>query len=1120
MSNNSFKVRNSLTLTPQDLSLLVNPEAGDIACDINDSNKIKRYDSSLATWVEVGSLAAAGDLDTLLSQDFEQASLTNFTQTGLILDTVAPLNDTKSAKLVHQAAINQSFKQTIPVDLKFRGIPMTVSLVAKSTASAGNLTILFRDETNNVDLQASQQINATSTAQTFQFGVSIPANCASFSYTITALPEAGSPESVIDDLVIRNYWNGTAVQGQTSYKYNSVESQSIYINSGSSSANVDMTNTVVAENKGTSGIINHSSGSITILKKCNISIDFIATQAAASGDMYPYIKRNGSIYAQNLAARTSFAGSYTETVSANLIAEVGDVFTFGSGGVGINGCRIMVTAEAAVEKTITSTDLVPAKAMSGNASISVPKITEWQSYTPTFQGFGTPTNVSVRWRQNGGSVEVEGKFTVGTPTATTAYFTLPNSYNTSSALPSGTSLVGKCVRFAGASAYEKGITLLTQPSLSYIGFGVDGDSGTTDPSTMLNGNIFSAAGNTFTFFASVPIAGLAANETKTWSATQSVVTTEQDSMVRVDTANGFGSTGTRIRRFSTIRESLGSGINYQDSSVNGASFTVLENGVYSISYNDNAGSQAYFGLSKNAPVGTEWYSLTQDQKLAIGRPADVGNGFTSVSWTGYLVAGDVIRPHGAEVTAAVQNASVSFTIAKQGSVKQVQTVADQKIKIPTSELRFEGASSRGSVATAIVKFDTLAKIRGDAFTVTNTAADGTYVTMKKAGRLTISSSVYFGATATSLGISLNQQTLTASATGPETLSIGGSASGSTLATATTSPVSVQVGDIIRVFASSVPTSNPQTSLNFSFQEQDIAVSVTNVLPQFSESDSSVRVDTANGYGSTGTKIRRFSNVRDNIGTDIEYVDSATNGASFTVKSSGIYHISYSDNFSVTEVVGISKNASSLTTDFQSLPLNERLVMAITSDPNFSQVASTQVYLNAGDVIRAHTQGLSSGITDRTTFTISKVGKPNVTGVDVTPFVQMELESTKYQKKTLTTNITSGNVADLAFNNLEPGKTYRLSVKASGYLENNNWRDVSLNMAHNGANILRLRGGSASTGNGLPWGDGGSVVFTATATTITATFVSANVSGTTYVEANATFAILEELPNHEQTTRWS
>jgi hypothetical protein len=150
----------------------------------------------------------------------------------------------------------------------------------------------------------------------------------------------------------------------------------------------------------------------------------------------------------------------------------------------------------------------------------------------------------------------------------------------------------------------------------------------------------------------------------------------------------------------------------------------------------------------------------------------------------------------------------------------------------------------------------------------------------------------------------------------------------------------------------------------------------------------VRVDTANGYGSTGTRIRRFSNIRDNIGVDVEYLDSPTNGASFTVKSAGIYNISYTEVTSSESSgdFGISKNASNLTTNVQSLALSEVLALGATSTSVNNQNVSWQGYLLAGDIIRPHSDATLSGVT--TTFTISKVGKPNVTGVNVTPFVNV------------------------------------------------------------------------------------------------------------------------------------
>lgn len=69
MSNNSFKAKNGLTLIPKDLTTILNPEAGDLACDINDGNKIKRYNSLSSAWEEVGS--GAGGINYVENSDAE-----------------------------------------------------------------------------------------------------------------------------------------------------------------------------------------------------------------------------------------------------------------------------------------------------------------------------------------------------------------------------------------------------------------------------------------------------------------------------------------------------------------------------------------------------------------------------------------------------------------------------------------------------------------------------------------------------------------------------------------------------------------------------------------------------------------------------------------------------------------------------------------------------------------------------------------------------------------------------------------------------------------------------------------------------------------------------------------
>ena len=963
--------------------------------------------------VPVGAAGGDSDVDALIIQTFETAALTDFTQTGLVLDETDPLHGAVSAKLVHQNAINQSFKQIIAVDEKFRGAAMTFSVTAKSSASSGNVTVLFYDETNAVALQATQQINAGSTPQTFQFGLTIPSDCLSFSYTITALPESGSPETFIDDIAIRNYWQGSALEGQTEYTFEVPVVTDWVDFTPTSSFNVNTTHTGKWRRIGSdievitqlsfSGAPNATSLVLVLPNSLNYDtarftanpqhtiVGTVAWQDVGVQNYTGWITPRQNTPSQVDVYYGTGSAQHSYGTSNNTAP-----FTIGSGDVLVAKYKLPISGWATTEsKTVVITDLVPARSMPANASIEVPVVTEWAAYTPTFQGFGTPTNIQMQWRQVGENVEVRGKFTSGTSTAVEARVGLPAGLTSA-----GTNKIPSIQEVGEATSSELATgdyTVLIEPSVTYITFGYQ--TGSVGGLTKTNGSNLVTSGNNFSFFASAPCSSFTATETKTWTATQAVVTEEADSLIRLDTHSGFGSTATMIPRFTNLRQSLGDGIIYQDSATNGASFTAVRDGMYSFTFNFgmiNSSAVNLFGLSKNSTqLTTAINSISVADRLAIQYSTDssVAEGLVagSCSWSGYLVAGDVIRPHTGG-SAPTNTAYSSFTASYFGSLKLVQTVADQKITIPTSELRFEGSTSRGAVATSIVKFDAQTKIRGDAFTVTNTANDGTYVTMTKAGNLTVTGSIYIPSQAL-IYLSRNQTSLTGSPTATEILQGSGVTSGTV---AQVMPLSwsgrVAVGDIIRISASANPSSSTSNLLNFSFQEQDIAVAVTNVLPQFSDSDSSIRLDTANGYGSTATKIRRFSNVRDNIGTDIEYTDSATNGASFVVRASGIYSIEYMDVLSAAGWIGISKNASSLTTNLTASVASEVLAANVVTTANGGTIAVWEGYLVAGDVIRAHTDGTTTGAngTLNAKFTMSKVGKPNVTGVDVTPFIEADL----------------------------------------------------------------------------------------------------------------------------------
>ena len=137
--------------------------------------------------------------------------------------------------------------------------------------------------------------------------------------------------------------------------------------------------------------------------------------------------------------------------------------------------------------------------------------------------------------------------------------------------------------------------------------------------------------------------------------------------------------------------------------------------------------------------------------------------------------------------------------------------------------------------------------------------------------------------------------------------------------------------------------------------------------------SMVRLNTANGYGSTNTPIRRFTNTVTNQGTDITYADSATLGATFTINTNGVYAISYNDQFAGGGNMGVSLNCSTLTTNLSLIAVSEVVCAVATSAANFAGSCSATLYLASGSVIRAHTNaGITGTAVTLCQFTITRV----------------------------------------------------------------------------------------------------------------------------------------------------
>jgi hypothetical protein len=128
-------------------------------------------------------------------------------------------------------------------------------------------------------------------------------------------------------------------------------------------------------------------------------------------------------------------------------------------------------------------------------------------------------------------------------------------------------------------------------------------------------------------------------------------------------------------------------------------------------------------------------------------------------------------------------------------------------------------------------------------------------------------------------------------------------------------------------------------------------------------DSEIVLHTGSGHGSPGTKIRTFTTVQVNIGSALTLTQSVADGDSVTINTDGIYTITYSDriNGSTSGRMGISINASSLSTDIDSLAASEVLAYefmgeAAANTQGDSTSVSVTRRLSAGDIIRPHDEG--------------------------------------------------------------------------------------------------------------------------------------------------------------------
>lgn len=134
-------------------------------------------------------------------------------------------------------------------------------------------------------------------------------------------------------------------------------------------------------------------------------------------------------------------------------------------------------------------------------------ISEWQSYTPTFQGLGSPSEIKVKWRRVGSSLELHGAIKVGNTTADLIRIGLPNGYTTKlDSLSSGEPhVVGYGARDNAGNSSN--LTILANDNQNFLGVGFIRSDASINPLTRANGSSVFNPSDDFVFYASVPITG-------------------------------------------------------------------------------------------------------------------------------------------------------------------------------------------------------------------------------------------------------------------------------------------------------------------------------------------------------------------------------------------------------------------------------------------------------------------------------------------------------------------------------------------------------------------------------------------------------------------------------------
>lgn len=381
-------------------------------------------------------------------------------------------------------------------------------------------------------------------------------------------------------------------------------------------------------------------------------------------------------------------------------------------------------------------------------------MSDWAAYTPTFTGFGTVSTSSFWWRRVGDSLEIQGKFTSGTSTATEARISLPNSVISDSTKVPAIRAVGEYFRGGSANSNHGG-AVLVESGVGYLTLGHQYafGSNSVDPLAKATGDTVLSSTEIGSVRAVVPISG--------WSSGggTSPILSLSDWQAYTPTLSAGWGTPTNTAFF---YRRVGDTVHIQGTFTTG---TV-------------AASLASVSLPSGMSIDTGKISLANTS----GNPGPYVGQFGSGSGHAMAVLAtgtstSLIYAAGAS-TLTPQNGSASFSSSQVIGVNVIVPVSgwtstsSGTLTAPRSEVTVDSGNGHGSTATKIRRFSNTRKSTGTAITYADSSTNGGTFTINEAGIYAISYHDAYGTGSETIAITVNDTATTTSASGPLTYAQG------------------------------------------------------------------------------------------------------------------------------------------------------------------------------------------------------------------------------------------------------------------------------------------------------------------------------------------------------------